>query len=222
MNAKETKMVLKDKTITYSKAISPFITASQELKIASQSDLIRATDILSHLNQFNDKIQEEKERITKPLLEALRVERGRWKQLEETYKNSINTMRTKITDYESTLQQIIEKEEKQITADLEKGIISPEEILERVENMQEENKKIEGKTGSISFIDVLDFEIMDIALIFSTQSIDFNGKATYFIDYDLLNKYIQPNLVEIRLAMKNGVRLNGIRYFTKKVIRNNR
>ena len=67
-------MTTKDLTIIQ-KSLSPLAAEAKTLKIKDLGSLKMATEILSKLNKLNDRIREEKERVTKPLNEALKAER---------------------------------------------------------------------------------------------------------------------------------------------------
>ena len=91
------------------KEASPLVAKAEAIEIKTPMALDLAVGLLSDLNKFVDRITEEKEKVTKPLNEALKAERGRWKHLETAYEVAIALLRTKMTAYQTFKKNEAEK-----------------------------------------------------------------------------------------------------------------
>lgn len=199
MNAKETKEMLADKAEVYKRNITPILTQAQELYIADAEGLNNATILLSRLNKINDAITTEKEKITKPLNQALRVERERWKLVEVMYESTIGLVKTKIGSYYEELEVKLLEDEKKVAKGLEDGTITDCEAMQVLHNI---DKTIETVEGSITFVKIKKFEVMDLTM--------------------LPYEYLLADEAMIREAMNEGKELPGVRYYEEQTIRNNR
>jgi hypothetical protein len=78
--------------------------------------------------------------------------------------------------------------------------------LKALDKLPGAEKNVGVGVGSITFIEKEDVEVVDVALLAQATGAE----------------YILPDIVKIRQALKNGVKLEGCRYFTSQIIRNNR
>lgn len=150
------------KEITISKEVAPVITQAQKFNIVDKESMTLAVDYLSKLNKENDKIVEEKERITKPLNEALKVERARWSPVEKMLKTAIEIYRTKMSIYQTNLIQEQRKQEQKIADRLAKGTIKQETAVRKMDELEGVENKTETESGSISFRTDLVLEITSL------------------------------------------------------------
>lgn len=158
--------------------------------IAHEEDMKQATTILSKLNQFNDNIIEEREKVTKPLNEALKAERLRWKPLELQNQAAIDAVRAEMTRYQTHLANQRKAEEERIA-----GLVASGKI-----------KKIE---TAVKHIDALDKVVSNI----STDSGDVKFRATPTLKVTDIEKIAREyfDLSEARLlkALKDGTLVEG-------------
>src|SRR5574343_620943 len=108
------------------RGLSPIATQSTNLAIIDDASLKLGVEMLSRLNQYNDSMQAEKEKVTKPLNEALKAERARFKPLETLYNDAIATIRQKMTDYQTNLIRLQREAQEKIASKLASGYIKPE------------------------------------------------------------------------------------------------
>lgn len=187
-----------DKTLTViEKTIAPIAEQAQTLTITNDIQLKNAVEILSTLNQYNDKITEEKEKVTKPLNEALKAERARWKPLETMYEQAITLIRSKMTAYQTELVRLQKEKEQKIADRISKGTLKMETGIKKLENLPTVEKEHATEKGLVQFREVKRFEVTDI-------------KA-------LPTEYILPNETAISNAMKLGKEIPGVRYYTEQV-----
>lgn len=187
---------------TIQKALTPVQKQIAKLEVISEKSLIIATEYLSRINQYLDTLTEEKETLTNPLTRELKEIRAKYKPAEEAVTLAKTVLNAKILQYTKKLNE-------QFQAEKEAYLNPPTTNKSSLDNSTRSTTKLtvvptsaSSTSGSISFIDQEDFEVMDITM--------------------LPHEYILPNDVLIRKAMKEGIRLPGIRYFTKQIIRNNR
>lgn len=142
--------------------MTPVITQAQKFNIVDKESMSVVVDYLSKLNKENDKITEEKERITKPLNEALKVERARWAPVEKMLKTAIEIYRTKMSLYQTNLIQEQKKQEQRIADRLSKGTIKTETAVRKMGELEGVENKIVTDNGSISFRTDLVLEIVSL------------------------------------------------------------
>lgn len=176
----------------------------KELDIVDSSTMETATEMLSQLNKTSDRITEETEKVTRPLLDALNAERKRWKPSLDLLKESIDIVRTKITKYQTEARRLAQLEEEKIASRIGegKGKLKIETAVAKIEKIEQPESKVSTDTGSISFKTVQKFEITNMAAV----PVD----------------YILPNETAIRNAMKLGKKLPGVRYYEEQVPINRR
>lgn len=182
------------------KKVTPFEKKILSLKINDDKKLVEGTDLLSQVNKYIDRATEEKEKITKPLNQALKVERARWKPLEDKLEALLLHLKKQMSTYQTKKDEEFKQQQKEIADKVATGEISIEKAVAQMDNKVE--TKVFSNNGSINFITVKNFEVMDITL--------------------LPKDFILPDEVKIRLAMKNGIEIPGVRYFEEKQIRNKR
>ncbi len=159
-------MTTKDLTIIQ-KSLSPLAAEAKTLKIKDLGSLKMATEILSKLNKLNDRIREEKERVTKPLNEALKAECSRWKPMEMIYEESIAVLRTAMSDYQTEQLRIQKEEEDRIAKRIApgKGNLSLDSAVKKMEAIPQTEKEISTEEGLVQFRQVRVLKITNIDLV---------------------------------------------------------
>lgn len=112
------------------KVVSPVVKEAQILFIKSPVTLQLAVDILSKLNRLNDSIIEDREKITKPLNQALKEIRSKYKPLEDSLSEAVSLIREKMSAYQTRVTQEAKKKEIQLAERLSKGDISLDQAME--------------------------------------------------------------------------------------------
>ena len=173
--------------------IIPIVKNALALSIESKMDLDTGVEILSALNRYHDKITEEKERITKPLLEALKVERGRWKKIETSYEKAIEHVRYQMSSYQTSQMKLEEKTAK----DLAEGRIDMDQALATMSDT-----KVITQFGSVTFREQAVLKILDV------------NKTP--------REYMIVNEPEVLKALKAGVKVEGAEIELKAIPVNRR
>lgn len=176
----------------------------KSLDIVDSSSMETATEMLSQLNKTSDRITEETEKVTRPLLDALNAERKRWKPSLDLLKESIDIVRSKITKYQTEARKLAQIEEEKIAARVGegKGKLKIETAVAKIENIDRPDSKVATDSGSISFKTVIRFEVLDLDAI--------------------PNEYLQVDEVRVRQVLKEGKEIPGIRMFTEEIPINRR
>lgn len=122
------------------------------LVIKSSDDMKSAVSLLSQLNKYMDALVEEKEKVTRPLNEAIKAERARFKPREVELEEMIDKLRSEISRYQTEQIKLAKEAEERILKKLEKGKIDFEQATALVEVAScGVADKIETEEGSIKF-----------------------------------------------------------------------
>ena len=170
--------------------------------VITKDTMSDAVEILSKLNQQLDKVTEEREKVTAPLNAALKAERARWKPHETALEGAITALRTAMTAYQTNARKEEEAAKLKLAERVAKGTLKVETAVKKLDNLETPDAKVFTESGTVSFTSVKKFELEDITKV--------------------PTEYLLLNEVAVRKAMKEGVELAGIRYFTEEVVRNMR
>ena len=179
------------------KEISPLVEQARELKISNTDDLKKSADMLTTCNRYLDELTAQKEKLTKPLNATLKEIRARYKPTEEVLEETIELLRVEQSRYQTALIECIKKEEEKVADMVISGELNVDNAISKIEDIQSPES-----VDNLSFVSQKKFEVMDVTM--------------------LPAEYILPDEVKIRSAMKDGIELPGVRYFTVQVPRNNR
>jgi hypothetical protein len=137
----------------YEKQINPITKKAEAIIIDDSRSMKDAVELLSTLNKKNDEITEEKEKVTKPLNEALKAERGRWKPFETILDGAIATLRSKISTYQTEQSRIAEAEAEKIAARTKegKGNFSTETAIKKLQEIEKPEEAVSTDAGTVKF-----------------------------------------------------------------------
>lgn len=186
------------------KEIGLITTKVQKVSITNPETMKEATALLSKINKLKDALTTEKEKVTKPLNEALKAERARFKPLEEQLETAISTIRVAMTKYQTEATALAQKESAKIAARIGpgKGKLSLDTAVQKLSEIEKPQELVSTDAGAVTFRTVQKFEVTDLAKL--------------PIQYHLADE------VAIRAAMKNGQQLPGVRYYEEQVPYNSR
>jgi len=192
------------RVVTIKKTVNPHIVNAERLVIDDELTMKAAVELLSNLNRYNDKIGEEKEKITEPAKQIVKVENARWKPLEDTFKTAIALVRGKMIAYQTEQTRKADEDAAKIAARTKagKGNLSLDSASKRMDEIVVPEKKVEATSGGVRFQPVKCFEVVNLAMV--------------PIQYHLANE------VEIRAQMKLGNEIPGVRYYVEQRPVNNR
>ena len=169
------------------------------ITIIDHVTLQSATSTLSQLNQSLDRVTEHKELKTKPINQALKQIRQDYKPIETLLDEAIQSLRYKITAYATLQDQLAKQQEQKI---LEDKRTTNDTKIQKLSEIQKLEPKIKTEAGSISFVSLKKYRVIDITQI----PIEF----------------MQPNDTAISLAMERGQKISGIEFYEEKSLRNYR
>lgn len=194
---------MKSTSLTIEKQVPMLVENAKNIEINSTS-IKEATELLSRLSKAEDQIIEEREKVTKPLNEALKAERARWTPYEAPIRLAIASLRQAITSYQTEAKRIASEQAEAISARIApgKGNLSLDTALTKINAIDTPDTAIETAHGSIKFRTTQQFEVMDITLV--------------------PKEYLLPNEPAIRAAMKSAIEIPGVRYFTEETPVNRR
>lgn len=186
------------------KTIAPIVTTAASITITTHAHMADATELLSLVNKNIDRIEEEREKVTKPLNAALKAENARWKPMRTSLEEARDTIRAKMSEYQTAQKARTDAEAAAIAARIKpgRGNLSTERGVEKIEELDAPSSSIAADSGSVTFITVKHFEVVDVM--------------------KLSEEYVLPNDMAIRAAMKRGIELDGVRYYETQKPRNSR
>lgn len=185
------------------KEIVPFIKSAEKIVvIKNDKGLAEASEVRAQLKAYEKQVVAKKEEITKPLNQALKVARGWFSPLENQIDAVLGNINTAMIAYQTEKKAKADAEAKKIADRVGegKGKLTLETASRKMGEIDVAEKVVETESGGTQFITVKKFEVMDVTL--------------------LPKEYIIADEVKIRAAMKGGVELDGVRYYTEEVPRN--
>ena len=134
-------------------------------KIANYEDMTKATSTLSQLNTALKSLTAQKELVTKPLNEALREERARFKPLEDQLNLAIAHIRQEMTRYQTLALAEKAKEEEAISKQVAKGKLAVEDALVALDDIAKVTQEVSTDAGKVKFRTVKVLSITNEKLI---------------------------------------------------------
>lgn len=132
--------------------VLPTVTRAGEIVIEDEQTMEEATTLLSNVNKNLDAIKAEKEKVLKPLREAANAEKARWEPLEKVLKPLVETLRKKMSAYQTALVKKKAEDDAKLAARVGegKGKLKAETAIRKMgENTVQE--KTETAAGSVGF-----------------------------------------------------------------------
>lgn len=179
------------------KSAVPLAEKAFKYQIKTKEDLTGAVKLLSDMNVILDRITTEKEKVTKPLNEALKQERNRWKPIESTYERAIASVRTAMTAFQTAAIKKQKEDEAKIAGKVASGKLRMETGVRKMNELDAPETTVVSDSGMVKFRTEKKFEVVDVT--------------------KLPKEYILANETAIRAAMKEGKELSGVRYFEEQV-----
>lgn len=125
-------------------------------KIITKDDLEQASALRSKLKSELTKITTEKDKVARPLLDAIAAERARFAPFIKKYEGAIDTISKMMTVYQTEQMKLQEK----VTAKVESGYIKPETAIKKLADIE-----VGERVGDTSFRKNRVLKIVDEKLI---------------------------------------------------------
>jgi len=145
--------------------LEPIVSQALTLTINSSEDMQKATSLLSQLNKLNDRITELKDEVLKPLLEATKAERARWKPSELKNEQAIAYIRSEMTSYQTALLKAKRLKEEAITKKLSDNKITLDKAITSLEKLPALANTTSTDDGAVSFRNKQTLKVTDITKI---------------------------------------------------------
>lgn len=190
--------------LTIEKKVSPIVAKAQALQITDAKSLTKATEMLSELNKRKDAVEEEKMKVMRPILDAQKAERARWKPVETILDDAISALRRSMTDYKTEADRIAKEKADKIAARVGagKGKLTPETASDQIDAIETVANSVETDAGSVNFRPQKNFRLKHIDLV--------------PMEYHILDE------IRVRADMKKGIEIPGIEYYTEQIPINRR
>jgi hypothetical protein len=194
-----------------------------DLVIKDATTMATASEYRSQLKEYAKAIKEKKAEVLDPLNETLKKFKSWFKPVEDKCEANLTIIDNKMVAYQTAKIAKEKAEEAKIVAKMESGKIDIDKAVDKLATINRVDKKVETDSGSTSFITTQCFEVVDSMMIFVKEIIDHNkAHKDYVIDHEAFNKYFTVNEVAIRSAMKEGIKIPGVKYYTEQRPRNSR
>lgn len=131
--------------------ITPMLTEVRSFAIKNSDEMGKATKYLSEANKILDNLTEDKEKLTKPLNEALKAIRAKYKPAEIALEEIITSIRKSMTSYQTTQKKLENEAQAKIADKVASGKISIDKAIQKLESLEVVANKTVTDEGSISF-----------------------------------------------------------------------
>jgi hypothetical protein len=125
------------KEIIISKQISPIVEKAESLKITNSKTMEQASNFRAKLKEEEKRLEEDKQKLTKPINDSLKAIRAKYKPAEEIISNTLGILNTKMSDYQMELIKKQRTEEEKIVKSIESGDVSIDEAVEKMNSLSE-------------------------------------------------------------------------------------
>lgn len=195
-------MELQKELVPIEKTVALVSKKVADLVIKDAETMATASEYRSQLKDYVKSIKEKKAEVLDPLNEALKKFKSMFKPLEDKCEANLEIIDSKMIAFQTAKIEKERQEEAKIVAKIESGKIDMDKAVDKLAKIDRVEKKVETDSGSTSFVEHPCFEVENM--------------ATLPIEYHLADE------VKIRAAMKAGIRLPGVRYWTEQRPRNSR
>ena len=154
-----------NKTPKIVETILPAIPKLEAIKIKDAASMEKATEYMSKANKFLDALKKDREAITKPINDSLKAIRAKYKPTEDKLTAIVANIRTQMTVYQTEQLRLQAEEERKITDMIEKGTLTMETAIKKIENIETPANKTTTDLGSVSFRATPRLKIIDEKLI---------------------------------------------------------
>lgn len=145
---------MKDITIYEEKANAITITNPQQLEGAAA--------LLNDLNVYKDQLTAEKNKVMRPLLDAVAAERARWSPQEHKITAFITDLRGKISSYQTAEAKRAATEDAKIEDKMAKGKISLNTAVKKMTEVARPESEVATESGTLKFRTVKKWRVLDI------------------------------------------------------------
>lgn len=153
--------------IQFEHEVSPVVLEAQAIVVVDEEGKKMASEVLSKLNHYNDAVVEDREKITKPINEALKEVRAKYKPLERQLEEAIDVVRGKIGGYQTEMLRKQKKEEEAIASRIGegKGKLKFDTAVRKMDELEKPSQSVVTASGGVKFRTNKVLKIIDATLI---------------------------------------------------------
>lgn len=192
-------METKDNLPVLQQQAAPAVQQVAALVIATPKDMEHAGELRESLKKVEKAVKLDKEKITKPLNEALKQVRAKYAGIEEIVDTALTGLNKKMTVYQTIEVAKANAAAAKIAERTAKGQLRPETAVRKLGEIDKPADTLSSATG---FMSVKKFEVVDFV--------------------ELSNDYKIADDAKIRQAMREGIEIKGVRYYTEQVPKSGR
>ena len=158
-------MIKKEQSLAPLKAqVSKIAQFTEAVVIRNSEEMAQAVDMLGQIKTIGKKITEQKEKITRPLSEALKNARALFKPIEDQWNEAIKTLKWKMVRYQTLQETKAEAKIEKIEKKIEAGSLSFIKGVEKIAGLEPE-VRVETSDFSLTFRKDRKMVITDLSLI---------------------------------------------------------
>jgi phage host-nuclease inhibitor protein Gam len=139
------------------------ISTALALAVVDKKTMEKASDLRSQVKKYLKDLTEEKEKVTKPLNDALKAERARFKPMEEKAEAVIKYLDKQMSDYQTAETKRLREEEEKIAARIGegKGKLKLETAVAKLASLDTVDKTV----GNTRFVTDYEVVVLDLKQI---------------------------------------------------------
>jgi len=158
-------MIKKEQSLAPLKAqVSKIAQFTEAVVIRNSEEMAQAVDMLGQIKTIDKKITEQKEKITRPLSEALKNARALFKPIEDQWNEATKTLKWKMVRYQTLQETKAEAKIEKIEKKIEAGSLTFVEGVEKIAGLEPE-VRVETSDFSLTFRKDRKMVITDLSLI---------------------------------------------------------
>ena len=172
----ETKEVVK----VVEKKVENATSQVSEIAITDETSLTAGTEMLANVKKLAKFVTGEKEKITKPMNEALKAARALFAGPEKRLADAESTLKGKIIAYTNEVEKKRKEAEAKIAARVEKGTMKAETALGKIADLEVEKKAVHTEAGSAKISVVRKVHFTEVTEL-SAEDVAFLAKEGYLV-----------------------------------------
>lgn len=145
-------------------AISSFVKNPARFSITNSVSMENAVTILSQLNKGLDKLTSDEEKMTKPMNEALKEIRSRYKPKKQELEAAIKHVRRQMTEYQTNETERLSLIAENIANEIGESMTF-EEASTEIGALRKPDSQVRTEDGMVSFRTVTRYEVEDISKV---------------------------------------------------------
>lgn len=153
MAKKEIPQAEDKKVAVIQSELSPVVAKARAIVVKDEKTMHQASEMLSELNKRADMIEEEKQKVLKPLNEARTAEINRWKPVLTTLGTATDYLRGTISAFQTAEVKRAEEEAERIANRVGegKGKLKVETAIRKTEEIEKPEASVNTDAGQVKF-----------------------------------------------------------------------